>query len=62
VRAKISEGASVRAISSLINSHVPTGLAERLEDGRPRLPVELIPYGQRIEFLRALEELPAQPR
>jgi hypothetical protein len=57
VRAKIREGASIRPIWSLISSYVPTGVIERIENGKPRFPLELIPYGRRAEFLRALEEL-----
>lgn len=59
VREKIREGASARSVWSLINSYVPSGRITRLEAGRPRLPVELVPYGQRDEFLEALARLSA---
>jgi hypothetical protein len=61
IRAKIRDGASARSIWLLISSYVPTGLIDRLEDGKPRLPVELVPYGQRTAFLEALANLAPVP-
>jgi hypothetical protein len=57
IRAKIREGVSPRAISTLINDYAPDAPAGRIESGVQRRAVELIPPGQRVDFLVALNEL-----
>jgi len=59
VRGKIRAGARPKMICLIINQYAPSGLSvRRWEEGIPRLPVELVPYGRRSDFLDELAELP----
>ena len=58
IRSKLHNGISREAISQLIAEFVPSEARKLRKDGREyRLPVELIPFDQRIAFLAALANI-----
>ena len=60
IREKLRAGASGRDISVLINEYVPHGInTERMDGEVYRVPVELIPLDRWMDFLDALNQLPA---
>ena len=60
IRIKCHAGVSHRTIAQLIACYVSAEAAADREDGRSRLPVELIHSDQRAAFLEALQRVPAR--
>ena len=63
IRSKLDNGISRRAVSQLIAEYVPPEVRKLRKDSREyRLPVELIPFDQRIAFLGISQTQPRRPR